>query len=329
MGKSRRVLVLQIILASLLALFAAHLFISRFVTGSVEVVGSACHCPVVDHAGLWTEADYNLTTCGPSAYTSGDNQRVIAFTYFTQNSSHKSEESRHYFEGILANLKLMEDLYPGYVMRVYYEADSAREQELCNIYCNNKNIHLCPAVNNPRFGKISGLYPLIWRFLPALDPQVSVLMSRDLDSRLSEREVAAVQQFIASDSKIHVMRDNPNHGTSMMGGMWGAKLDAPLRSNFKEAFRKAFKDPVAFAARASGGWDQIALRRYVWPWAKKITFAHDSYTCRKFSYTHPFPTQRLTGIGNYVGSVISLNATVRNKCPYKCRPKEHKDWSYC
>ena len=35
--------------------------------------------------------------------------------------------------------------------------------------------------------------------------------------------------------KIHVMRDNPNHGTSMMGGMWGAKLDAPLRSNFKES----------------------------------------------------------------------------------------------
>ena len=119
-------------------------------TGSVAVVGSACHCPVGDHAGLWTEADYNLTTCGPSAYTSGHNQRVIAFTYFTQNSSHKSEESRHYFEGILANLKLMEDLYPGYVMRVYYDADSARELELCNIYCNNKNIHLCPAVNNPR-----------------------------------------------------------------------------------------------------------------------------------------------------------------------------------
>ena len=31
----------------------------------------------------------------------------------------------------------------------------------------------------------------------------------------------------------------------------------------------------------------------------------------------------------FLGSIVSLNATVTNKCPYKCRPKEHKDWSHC
>jgi hypothetical protein len=43
--------------------------------------------------------------------------------------------------------------------------------------------------------------------------------------------------------------------------------------------------------------------RYVWPWAKKITFAHDSFNCRAFSNTHPFPTSRLQGVGNYVGKI--------------------------
>ncbi len=45
------------------------------------------------------------------------------------------------------------------------------------------------------------------------------------------------------------------------------------------------------------------FQRYVWPWAKKMTFAHDSFTCRAFSNTHPFPTSRLQGVGNYVGKI--------------------------
>ena len=59
----------------------------------------------------------------------------------------------------------------------------------------------------------------------------------------------------------------------------------------------------------------------------------DAYCCRKFSNTSPFPTKRLSGIGNFIGSVISLNQSVgfdsENYCPEKCRPKKHKDWVYC
>ena len=78
------------------------------------------------------------------------------------------------------------------------------------------------------------LYPLLWRFLPAVDPQVCELSyllfvlgkktnfstrsqilklinklrqvdlfhSRDLDSRLSSREVAAVQEFLPSVAQV-------------------------------------------------------------------------------------------------------------------------------
>ena len=51
------------------------------------------------------------------------------------------------------------------------------------------------------------------------------------------------------------------------------------------------QDGLAYLSREKGGgWDQIALIRYVWPWAKHVTLAHDSYTCKKFSNTHAFPT---------------------------------------
>ena len=100
--------------------------------------------------------------------------------------------------------------------------------------------------------------------------------------------------------QVHVMRDHPAHAAVMMGGMWGARVDA-TRAKFRRAFTKLFKDRLAYVSRLKGGWDQVALQRYVWPWAKRNTFAHDSYTCKRFSYTHPFPTRRLEGVGNYVG----------------------------
>ena len=49
-----------------------------------------------------------------------------------------------------------------------------------------------------QLGNASGLYPLLWRFLPVLDPQISLCFSRDLDSQLGERELAAVMEFVKS-----------------------------------------------------------------------------------------------------------------------------------
>ena len=48
-------------------------------------------------------------------------------------------------------------------------------------------------------GNIVKIYPLNWRFLPVLDPQVDILLVRDLDSDITEREVEAVKEFLKSD----------------------------------------------------------------------------------------------------------------------------------
>ena len=42
------------------------------------------------------------------------------------------------------------------------------------------------------------VFAMNWRFFPTLDPQVDVYHCRDLDSRFSQREVAAVQEFMSS-----------------------------------------------------------------------------------------------------------------------------------
>ena len=47
---------------------------------------------------------------------------------------------------------------------------------------------------------------MIWRFIPTLDPQVDIMLSRDLDSRYSWRETAAVEEWLESGEVIHSMR---------------------------------------------------------------------------------------------------------------------------
>ena len=50
-----------------------------------------------------------------------------------------------------------------------------------------------------------------------LDPQVSHMVSRDLDSLLNDREGAAVQEWLKSDKAFHFMRDHPAHGIEILG----------------------------------------------------------------------------------------------------------------
>ena len=65
---------------------------------------------------------------------------------------------------------------------------------------------------------------MFWRFEPAGENDIDVMISRDTDSRLNFREKAAVDEWLNSDFGFHIMRDHPWHGYPVLGGMWGAKL---------------------------------------------------------------------------------------------------------
>ena len=77
------------------------------------------------------------------------------------------------------------------------------------------------------------------------------------------------------------------------------------------------------------GPDQFFLKKYVWPWAKYDAMQHDSYFCKKYSRTRPFPIRRKNETNNFMAAVVAQNQYIWKKCPEKCRPKEHQDWEYC
>ena len=85
-------------------------------------------------------------------------------------------------------------------------------------------------------------------------------MSRDLDSRFSNREHAAVEDWLKSDKAIHVMRDHPLHNFSMFGGLWGTKLlNKSIRSKWKKAWQSGQNETYMFSQYHEWGPDQTFL----------------------------------------------------------------------
>jgi hypothetical protein len=194
-----------------------------------------------------------------------------------------------------------------------------------------KKLEAYPGLEN-RFG-------MLWRFAPLADDFVFEWHSRDLDSQILPREVAAVEDWKKTNFTFHIMRDNPAHGTNIMGGMFGVRQESPeKKKRRKEEFDQMIKE---YGQGWTKGRDQIALAIVVTPSAFNDSLVHDSYLCRSEFYMRgaksaPFPTQRVSGPNftlpdpvepNFVGN--TGNYAINEKCPVECRPENHKDWILC
>lgn len=120
---------------------------------------------------------------------------------------------------------------PGWTIRVYHDS-SIDESVVCKKIClkqpagslkdndtKNETNHVDKYYDNIDFCDVeklpygfestwSGVYmiPMSWRWLPLGDDMVDVFVSRDTDSCINEREKAAVDEWLASDTLFHVMR---------------------------------------------------------------------------------------------------------------------------
>jgi hypothetical protein len=86
----------------------------------------------------------------------------------------------------------------------------------------------------------------------------------------------------------------------------------------------------------TNNFDQYFLTDQVWPIAVNDKTAHDSYTCKHFANSKPFPTKRLNsdcfvGYQDWCDDKLESKATNSSlpKCPLECRSLDHQDWEYC
>ena len=238
----------------------------RSIKRTVEVEQCGCQREILAH----TMVDYeggdhgnkSISTCSYHSFYRGAKQKIVSFSFYGNPNSTQGKE-RKYFQGIQLNLAEMPKIYDDWVLRVYYdlEPDHHLMKDMCEMACSNPNIDLCYVKELPGLGDISKVFAMNWRFMPMLDPQVSHMVSRDLDSLITQREKDAVEEWLDSDKAFHFMRDHPAHSIEVLGSGWGIRMSPLERTFIDSAFMRAVKDPIFWAPRDAYGPDQGFLKR--------------------------------------------------------------------
>ena len=136
-------------------------------------------------------------------------KKVISFSLWGDDPT--------YTVGAVKNAELAETVYPGWECW-FYVGQSVPGDIIQTLEAKDN----CKVIQMDEEGDWEGMF---WRFLPASDPEVDIMISRDTDSRLNSREEAAVTQWLEMGKRFHIMRDHPQHQTQILGGMWGVRGD--------------------------------------------------------------------------------------------------------
>lgn len=144
---------------------------------------------------------------------------------------------------------------------------------------------------------------MFWRFMAIHRLDYDFVIFRDVDSRISQRELAAVYQWISSKKILHVLRDHPHHNAIILGGLWGVTQAA---KNAKIVWENTFKYGV------NHGEDQVFLAIEVYPALRKSVHLNDSFFTVLPSKSK-FPTERIgfSYVGESLDEDDSFDETLR------------------
>jgi hypothetical protein len=194
-----------------------------------------------------------------------------------------------YWKGALRNIEQAKKYFPGWICRFYIDKDC--DQDLVEtIKGDNVEVIMVDSVDS--------FHGMFWRFWSAEDPNVEVFLSRDCDSRFSDREVYAIKEWLASDKDFHIMRDHPYHTTAVLGGMWGCRNGIMREIGLNDLIDKWSK----FERK---GIDQEFLGQKVYPLVKERSMEHSEFGLYYGGHTRNFPTKRVDY--EFVGDVFDEN----------------------
>jgi len=130
-----------------------------------------------------------------------------------------------YILGLYENLDLAPTIYPGWKVRVYVDKDHYIIPKLRREY---PDVEVVQRESNP------GSKSMFWRLEAMYDTQFTHVIFRDVDSRLSTREVPLVNEWIASGKDLHVIRDHKLHNlVPMLGGAHGCIPDIKYKAKLE------------------------------------------------------------------------------------------------
>ena len=196
-------------------------------------------------------------------------KKIIAFSLFGSRP--------RYLRGALLNVLEARRLYPDWTCRFYVDP-SVDEQFLDVIERGGAELVRDELASEDRRTRLTR------RFLVNDDSRVGHFLVRDCDSVVGEREVRAVDDWLASGLPFHAIRDWYTHTDVMLAGLWGGI--AGVYPDMAGAIaRYATRNP------ATTNWDQEFLREQIWPDIRDSILVHDrlfkGHAVRAFPGTAP------------------------------------------
>jgi len=233
-------------------------------------------------------------------------KKIISFSAYQKNETAPLEK---WIEmGIIDN-ELGKKLYfPDWIMRAYILHPSPELESL--LLENNWEVVRCIRPKRMHFS-------MLFRFF-AYDNDPWFFISRDIDSRLSPRELFLINEWISSGYSFHTIRDHMHHSIAVLGGMFGMRRGS-IKGTMINLIQKAL-DENNNNIKGSMGEDQNFLQRYIWPQIKSNALEHDSFgRCFGGKECRGFPEiLDKSGNENFIGSPFKFENHVNPNCSLMC-----------
>tara|TARA_R110000824_G_C15021572_1_gene658439 strand:+ start:22 stop:741 length:720 start_codon:yes stop_codon:yes gene_type:complete len=219
-----------------------------------------------------------------------------------------------YCRGFFENIPLAKEFYPGWEVVLFHDntvpSEWLAKYEEAGVEMHN--VYDC------------GLHPTAYRFLAQDLPDVERFISRDADSRLSQREAEAVKEWEDSGMGLHSMRDHPHHNQAhhpIFAGMFGVVTNE-LENSFNMldsllAYQGGKRGFDLSRGRRHSDWgiDQSFLRDIIYPvfFNGQSIIIHASYD-KRFDFEKDFPSPR-NEHKNFVGEIFDYRHGKRIRHP--------------
>lgn len=167
--------------------------------------------------------------------------KLISYTIFG--------EEEFYRKGLKANIDIAKTLFPDWTVRVY-----------C---CTKLPKDFIQSIDKPNVEIIIkeqkyNYHGLLWRFLP-MQENHDVVIVRDVDTRLFQRDKNLVDDWLETPHKYHICRDNLGSNQPVLAGLWGGKKpNLPVQKTWDKWVKNENAKGIFL-------WDQGYLKKYVYP----------------------------------------------------------------
>uniref|UniRef100_A0A7S3DDV1 Uncharacterized protein n=1 Tax=Palpitomonas bilix TaxID=652834 RepID=A0A7S3DDV1_9EUKA len=237
-----------------------------------------------------------VTRSLPVASGGVSSKKVIVFGLFSGEKGVSAHND--YTIGLLVNIRSSQGAYPGWKVRIYWDQEGFEKDFAVSLRKELEAYKFVEIMTPAEVAGMDKIQKMAQRFFVAADDSVDVFMIRDADSRFIQREVDAVEEWLATDKAFHFMRDGIAHDYPILGGAWGGrrhkdggKIDiVSLLHQFVPADQKQ----SLFSGNEYNN-DQFFLKNRIFPLIHRDQYvSHDTFYCEKY-HARPYPAAR-TGL---------------------------------